>query len=256
MKIIHSLILLISFSFVLSSCSSSGKTRDWDEIKKSGVLRIAIDYDALGMFHNDVETKGIQYEMVKNMCEEFGIKAEFLVQGNIDKCIKGVQNGEYDLIARLIPVTTETKENIAFTNSICLDKQVLVQRKSAMCDNNVFVKNQLDLPGHCITVPKNSPYIQRLKNLAEEIGDSLSVEEIEHYQTEQIVILIANGDIDYTVCSYNQAERLSRAYPQIDYSTPISFSQMHGWALSNKSTVLLEKINEWLDKHSNDYFDK
>lgn len=245
--------LLFIFSLI-SVISCNQKPRDWNEIEKDGKLKVAIEYNALGYYHSDDSISGIQYQMISAFCKENHIEPIFEMQENIEKGLKGIEDGQYDVVASLIPTTSKLKERVAFTSTICLDKQVLVQRKTK--DSCTFINNQLKLPGHCITMPKNSPYIARLKNLEKEIGDTLNIEEVDFYQSEQIIILIANGDMDYTVCSYSQAARMAKTYPQIDYSTNISFNQMQAWALNNKSPELLARLNSWLEQHSEEYFKK
>lgn len=82
-----------------------------------------------------------------------------------------------------------------------MNKQVLVQRKlENVPDSSLFIKSQLDLAGKTLHVVKGSPSILRIRNLGNEIGDTIYVEEIEKYGPEQLIALVAHGDIDYAVC--------------------------------------------------------
>lgn len=248
-------IYLLFICFILASCQQENKPRDWDEIQKEGKINIAIDYSSTGFFHQGDSITGIQYEMIKAMSKDLGVKANFKMENDLEESINGLNNGEYDIIARLIPVTKTLKERVLFTDNICKDKQVLVQRKAKTKEEKErFIKNQFDLPGHCISIPKESPYISRLKNLGKEIGDSISIDPIEHYKSEHLIILVAMGDIDYTVCSQKEAKQLSKSYPQLDIKTPISFSQIQAWAVSKQSPILQKKINIWLANNCEKYF--
>lgn len=245
--------IIALYTLCTSSCTSG--IRDLNEIKDKGVLRIAMDYNPLGYYHKEDSITGVQYEMVNSLCNSLGVKAEIVMEADLDLCIDGLKKGKYDMVARLIPVTTELKQSVQFTNPICLDKQVLVQRKSNAAEQAVpYIKSQLELPGHCISMPKNSPYIARLKNLAQEIGDTILIDEVNNYQSEQLIILVAKGDLDYTVCNYNLVKRIGNKYPQLDYSTAISFSQMQAWALNKESEELLTEVNKWIDDNSEKYF--
>ena len=58
--------------------------------------------------------------------------------------------------------------------------EVLVQRKlENVPDSSLFIKSQLDLAGKTLHVVKGSPSILRIRNLGNEIGDTIYVEEIE-----------------------------------------------------------------------------
>lgn len=244
-------LLIVLIGLINSSCNG---VRDLDEIKESDTLNVVMCYNPLGYYHQEDSTKGVQNEMIKAFCKELGINAKIEVQDNLEESIKGLEDGKYDIAAQLLPVTSELKEKVQFTNSICKDKQVLVQRKRTKDQKQDFIKSQLEIPGHCISMPKNSPFNDRLKNLAQEIGDTIEIDEIDKYQSEQLIILVAQGDLDYTVCNYNLAKQLGEKYPQLDYSTAISFTQMQAWAVNKKSVKLLEAVNKWIDNNADKYF--
>jgi len=116
------------------------------------------------------------------------------------------------VIAYGILATSELKDSLLLTTPIVLNKQVLVQRKlENVPDSSLFIKSQLDLAGKTLHVVKGSPSILRIRNLGNEIGDTIYVEEIEKYGPEQLIALVAHGDIDYAVCDESIAYR-SRQY--------------------------------------------
>ncbi len=147
----------------------------------------------------------------------------------------------------MVPVTSELRESVAFTESLALDRQVLVQRK-ASDTTTVYVHSQLELPGKKIYVTQDSPYIPRLQNLASEIGDTIQIVEMPDSESGHLIMLVARGEIDYAVCNYRTALRMLADYPLLDISTAISFSQLHAWAVRKDSPLLLDSINGWMEK--------
>ena len=93
------------------------------------------------------------------------------------------------------------------TSPIVLNRQVLVQRKTDSPDDSLFIKSQLDLAGKTLNVVEGSPSILRIRNLGNEIGDTIYIKEVEKYGSEQLIALVAHGDIDYAVCE----ESIARA---------------------------------------------
>ena len=65
---------------------------------------------------------------------------------------------------------------------------------------------------------------------------------------EQLISLVAHGDIDYAVCDESIARAVADSLSQIDINTAISFTQFYSWAVSKQSPVLLDSLNTWLDK--------
>ncbi len=95
---------------------------------------------------------------------------------------------------------------------------------------------------------KGSPSILRIRNLGNEIGDTIYIKEIEKYGPEQLISLVAHGDIDYAVCDESIARAVADSLPQIDINTAISFTQFYSWAVSKQSPILLDSLNTWLDR--------
>ena len=61
-------------------------------------------------------------------------------------------------------------------------------------------------------------------------------------------MMVATGDIDFTVCDEKVAERLAASLPEIDIETDISFTQLESWAVRRDSPQLLDSLNSWLDR--------
>jgi membrane-bound lytic murein transglycosylase F len=67
-----------------------------------------------------------------------------------------------------------------------------------------------------------------------------------NYEADELIELVANGEIDYTVCDEDVAKVNANFFENIDLETPVSFEQNLAWAVGKKSPELLEKLNEWL----------
>lgn len=89
----------------------------------------------------------------------------------------------------------------------------------------------------------------RIENLSHEIGDTIYVSEDELYSTEQLIIMVAKGDIDFAVCDLQLAKKSATQFPGvIDIDTDISFTQLQSWAVRKNSPVLLDSINSWFNQ--------
>ena len=51
-------------------------------------------------------------------------------------------------------------------------------------------------------------------------------------------MMVAGGDIDFTVCDEVLARKLAKEMPEIDVDTDISFTQLESWAVRKESPVL------------------
>jgi membrane-bound lytic murein transglycosylase MltF len=105
----------------------------------------------------------------------------------------------------------------------------------------------LDLSGKTLYVPENSPFLLRLRNLAKEIGDSIYIKHIPNYEAEQLIILVAKGDIDFAVTDEWTARKAQKYFPEIDIQTAIGFTQPEAWALRKNSPELLQVMNNFIN---------
>lgn len=226
--------------------SASLLPRDYSEIMASGHLNVVTDYNSIGLYVSGDTLQGFQREMILALEKEWGIKVNLFLENSLDENLEGLQTMRYDLVARNIPVNIQLKDTFSFTTPITLNKQVLVQRKQAYNDSVEPIRQHLDLAGRIIHVAGDSPAILRLNNLSHEIGDTIFIVEDPTYETEQLVMMVASGDIDFTVCDEKMAIRLAKLLPEIDIETDISFTQLESWAVRKDSPVLLDSLNSWL----------
>lgn len=61
-------------------------------------------------------------------------------------------------------------------------------------------------------------------------------------------MMVASGEIEYTVSDEKVALQLSEELPEIDIETDISFTQIESWAIRKDSPILLDSINSWLTR--------
>ena len=216
--------------------------RDFPQIAKSGELNIVTDYNPIGYHVSGDTVAGFQYGLIKALERDWKLKVNIFLENSLDENLLGLEQGKYDIVARNIPVNTHLRRQFGFTGSINLNKQVLVQRKLAP------IRQHLDLAKKTIHVHKDSPVILRLQNLSHEIGDTIFVVQNDLYETEQLVMMVAGGDIDFTVCDEVLARKLAQEMPEIDVDTDISFTQLESWAVRKDSPVLLDSLNAWFSR--------
>lgn len=222
--------------------------RDYPEISQEGILRVVTEYNPTGYFIDGDTILGFQYELCQAIARVSGLEVQMQLEMTLDKSFDLLNRQTVDVIARNIPITTEVKEHYLFTEPIILNRQVLVQRTAAANQGTEPIRNQLHLGKKTLYLPKNSPALLRIHNLEHEIGDTIYVHEDELYSDEQLIILVAKGDIDFAVCNQQNAEQLLNQYPEIDIQTDISFTQLESWVMRSDSPVLRDSLNSWLDR--------
>lgn len=222
--------------------------RDYPEIKAEGILRMVTEYNQSGYYIAGDTIEGFQYELSQAIAQISGLEVQTHLVMSLAESFEMLANNKCDIIARNIPTTSEIKEDYLFTEPIVLNKQVLIQRTEKANDGIKPIRNQLDLAGKTLYIPKDSPAQLRLQNLGHEIGDTIYVKEDDLYSGEQLAIMVAKKDIDYAVCDQQIARKSKELLPEIDIETDISFTQLQSWAVRKNSPILLDSLNSWLNR--------
>ena len=221
--------------------------RSYEEIIRSGVLRAVTEYNSISYHAQADSIGGLHYELLQAFAESKGLKTEITPEMSVEKRIEGIQLGIYDLLANNVLISSERKDSLLFTSPILLSRQVLVQRKPIEMNDQNYINSLLDLAGKTVHVVKESPSILRIHNLSNEIGDTIYIKEIEKYGQEQLLAMVAAGDIDYAVCDESIARAAANDLPRLDFETTISFTQFYSWGVNKENTILLDSLNAWLD---------
>lgn len=245
-------VIVLALIFIFRNCGKQekplGHPRDYAAIAKEGILRAATEYNSLSFYVDGDTVSGFHYELIEAFARDKGLNTAITPVMSFDERLKGLSEGRFDVIAHDILATSELKDSLLLTSPIILNKQVLVQRKENGENDSLYIHSQLDLAKKTLHVVKGSPSIYRIQNLGNEIGDTIYIKEIEKYGSEQLISLVAHGDIDYAVCDESIARAVADSLPQIDIHTAISFTQFYSWAVSKQSPALLDSLNAWLDK--------
>lgn len=258
--------LLLSFLlFLIYGCSNSGKidsnkktapkiSRDLVDIKKEGKLKALTIYSATSYFLYKGKPMGYEFEMLERFAKHLNVELELIVVKDIDELIDKLIKGEGDLLAYGLTITNQRKEQVDFTNYLYLTRQVLVQKKPDNWLNlhwkkleSSLIHDAIELLGDTIAVRDASSYHDRISNLSEELGGQIHIKTLSgELSTDEIIQMVADGEIKYTVADDNIAGIMASYYPVLDIEVPISFSQRIGWATRQNSNELLNKINAWL----------
>lgn len=238
--------------------------KDLAEIKKDGYLNVLVVYSSTSYFIYRGQPLGFEYELLKRLAKHLDVKLKIKVAKDIDKNFELLNDGEVDLIAHGTTITNKRKRKVAFTDYLYLVHQVLVQRKPENWRNLSWSETQkhlihdaVELIDDTVSVRKGSSYYNRLKNLSNELGGKIHINELDgSLSTDEIIQLVVDGKVKYTVADNNLAKINASYYPELNIDVPLSFSQRIGWAVRRNSPQLLAAINKWIaeERNETDYY--
>lgn len=234
------LLLTLFVMYMLKDCRDFAVAEETTSTK-SDTLNVAIEYSPVSFYMENDTLYGFNYELIKEISQmdDFDIKFHPLI--NIREGLAGLENNSYDILLAHIPTTAEMKNKYLFTEPIYLDKQILVQRIDSL--GEVSVKSQLDLANKTVYVIGGTSTRERIKSLAQEIGDTIYTISEHPFGQVKLFDMVANGDIDYAIINSKSAQHLLTDSSNIDISMDISFTQFQSWIVNGQDSVLCDSLN-------------
>ncbi|MGL4292928.1 MAG: transglycosylase SLT domain-containing protein [Bacteroidales bacterium] len=250
-KFIHIIFLIMLFG---SSCKNKhpqqempdSKIRTWSEIRESGELHILTLYSSTSYFIYKGEEMGYEYELARSFAHSQKLKPVVKVATNIHQLTEMLKQGEGDLIAFPIPHSLDAiEEGVTHCGNENITSQVLIQRIEK---KKSILKDVTELIGKEIYVEGDTKYEIRLRNLNEELGGGIRIHPIrkDSLTSEDLIRMVAEGSIDYTLADDNVARVNKTFHQNIDIKLQVSFPQRSSWIVSAEADSLPLIINQWM----------
>lgn len=214
---------------------------DLDDIIEDGELIVLTINSYASYFSYRESPMGFQYELAQGFAKSLGVELKVKVVNSEVELVKALLNGEGDLIAYNLAITNERKKELIYCGKENVSHQVLVQR-----NGNDVLNDVTQLVGKEVYVMPGK-YEMRLKNLNQELGGGIMINEInqDSITNEDLITMVAEGKIDYTVTN-NELAKINKTYnPNLDISMEISFDQRSAWAVRKTSPKLAEAADKW-----------
>jgi len=252
--------LLFLITLIFFSCKKEKQVvplSDLALIKARDTLVVGTLYGSSSYFTFKGEDMGFDYELCAKFAEDQGLALKVVVASSEPDLITMLKNGQVDLIAYRLSIRNDLKKDLLYTSNEYINNQVLIQRGSTK-----MISNVVDLIGKEVYVLPGTKYEERLVNLNAEIGGGIIIKKAnDSLNVDNLIEMVSNGTIDYTVAE-NDVASLNKIYFQnIDCKIPVSFNQRSAWAVSKNSPLLQKAINKWLANevekaYSSDLYDK
>jgi membrane-bound lytic murein transglycosylase F len=242
----------------------SSSTVDLARIRERGRLIALTDNTSTSFYIYRGDSLGYEFEQLSAFARYLGVDLQVIVARNIDSVFYQLNKGDVDIVAANLTVTQDRSGQVDFSEPFMFVPQVLVQRKPDGWENmnpkqldSRLIRNTVDLGGKYVVVRKGSSFYSRLQSLSEEIGAPVNIIEAPGFvNTEQLISMVANEQIDYTIADQNVAMGNQTYYSNIDVGTPVSFPQKIAWAVRKSSPELLKELNNWIRKREGSVEDK
>lgn len=247
------ILITVAVGFLIGITRECSHLHTSDKIgySQGDTIDVAILYGPESLYLYTDSLTGINHDILNYFSDDNKIPVKIWPVSDISESMKMIESGAYDLMAS-VPLDNSIKERFLTSESIFLDKLVLIQNKDSVTGETI-INSSLDLTGKSINIAAGSPAAQRLKNLSQEIGGEIQVIEEDNISDELLALKVASGDVPFAVVNERIARNIAKKYPNLSFDNPISFTQFQVWIFNPEDNDLYEKFNSWFESFRNGY---
>ncbi|WP_246293740.1 membrane-bound lytic murein transglycosylase MltF [Desulfobacter latus] len=211
-----------------------------EQIQKRGTIRMITTNNATSYYTYRESPMGFEYDLAKAFADHLGVALEIIVP-EWDTMFNVLNSGQGDFIAASITIT-EPREQIAlFSQPYMTVQQKFIHHKL------IFgIKHIEQLAGKTIHVRKGTSYQERLAEIKAS-GIDLEIKLLDDVATQEILRMVSEKEINFTIADSNIALLNRRYYPEIKIGLPIHEKEYLGWAVKKTNKALRDQINQFLE---------
>ena len=252
-------------------------TRDLGDILERDTLVALTSYTSTSYFLYRGQAFGFEYELLRDFAEDQDVVFEIRVVPR-DSILYYLNAGLGDIAAsRLQPVEEDTA-HFGFTRNLYETQPVVVQAREPIDTSAVEtpevptdlaervaqtdggdvpaepltirarpVRRPADLAGQAVFLPDDDPYVTRLVELQNEVGD-IEVVEVDT-TSEALIRNVAVGNIELTVAQENVAKLEEGYYENLTVQPAVGAPHGIAWAVRDNAPALESALNEWIEEN-------
>jgi membrane-bound lytic murein transglycosylase F len=223
MRVFSGLILsAIALVFVLNACAPQRSVLE--QVLAMGELHVLTRNSGTTYYEGPQGPAGLEYELMKRFADKLGVELKVTVPDNLNNVLEQISEGEAHIAAAGLTVTEQRKHQVRFTPAYrTITQQVVYNVK------NGRPRSLTQLDGSFEVVAQSS-HVEQLTQLKTKYTDLSWTENPEADSTE-LLTLVAENLIEYTVADSNEVAYNRRYYPKLRVAFDITQPQELAWAM-------------------------
>lgn len=218
---LSALLAVVTGALVLSTCSP--RISLLEQVRTLGTLRVATVNSPTTYYEGPAGPTGFEYDMAQGFADSLGVEIEVVVASDTDEALAMVESGRAHLAAAGLVVTPLRSQKTRFTDALI---EVVPQLVYRMGEKRPQSLDQLE--GRLVVGHTNAAI--ELLDAARTRIPQLIWTESEEFGTEELLLQVNQGEIDYTVARSDLLAINQRYYPQLRVAFPLAEKQPLAWA--------------------------
>jgi len=236
---------IIAFLFVITGCGRDEPAfTPFDRLMAAGELVVLTRNAPTTYYEGRDGLEGFEYELARAFARDLGLEPRFVVLDNTAEILAAIEAGQGHIAAAGLTVTPERRVRYLFGPSYGEVTQNVV------CGRGRHIPEEIgDLIRVSLTVVADTSYEERLRELAfEHIG--LTWTATHEVETETLLDLVWQGQIDCTVADSLIVNLERRYYPELEVAMSISEPEQLAWVVAEELEPLVEAMETWFARET------
>ncbi|MEH6909853.1 MAG: membrane-bound lytic murein transglycosylase MltF [Oceanicoccus sp.] len=221
-------ILLLIVVSLIPACDQQ---KHESSIREQGTLKIISRNGPTSYFEDRSGPTGYEYELARLFSEYLGVELEVKVVHSLEEIFLALERNEAHLAAAGLTITEERQKRLNFSPGYLDIKQFVVYRT-----DNIRPKSLADLVDSQIMIMANSSHDEILTRLKLE-HENLNWRTATDVETIDLLDMLAEGEIDYTILDSNEYMANRGFYPRLNVAFEIGEPGKLAWALPGKIRI-------------------
>ena len=237
---------ILGLSLLIISGCSDNRPSQLEQVVNRGKLVVVTRNSPTTYYESADGFAGIEFELVADFARSIGVDVEFVVNDNLKEISQMIANGEADIAAAGLAVTSEREDYLRFAPAYQQITSKLVFKQGQKWPRNI---SQLDGELRVIAHSSFSQELLKLKPSTPELHWSETTE----HSTEELLMMVLDETIDYTIVDSTELDLNRRFHPELAVAFTIGKPQSLAWALAKTDDYsLFAKVIEYFGEQRAD----
>ena len=218
----------IALVVVLNACTPQRTILE--QVQASGQLHVLTRNAGTTYYQGPHGPAGLEYQLLRRFAKHLGVKLVISVPDSLNEILDKISHGKAQIAAAGLTVTKEREKLVRFSPPY----QTITQE--VVYNANKHKPNNLDNLDGILEVIAQSSHAEQLSALKQQ---NLNWIENKEADSTELLSLVSEGLIDYTVADSNEVAINRRFYPELKVAFNISAPQQLAWAFPKTADTSL-----------------
>ncbi len=209
-----------------------------EQIQYDGTLNVITRLSPTTYYTGPDGAAGLEYDLIQLFAKHLDVKVNFIIPNTFNDILEHVSAGKADLAAAGLTITENRRKKMRFSPPYQSITEQVVYRSGRKRPKHI-----IDLNNGILEVVKGSSFIGSLME-SKTTHPSLNWDVNATLNTDDLMYLINEGLIDYTIADSHQVSAIKRFYPKLNVAFDITSPRQLAWAfpLSEDDSLYREVV--------------